>query len=172
MLCSSLVAAQQSDTMLNALRSTRIHKGNRISLQANIEKLKEISFLTSSNHYNLKKGNFGGADSIDIEVDNKNLISAVSFLYDTAYEYEKGHYVDWLKTPGKEYTYGSDKMKIRATRWEDKRTVYELVEVVQGNRAMVYSTIFDKDLYFAKKANIDLRKQENSLEILKWMGIL
>jgi len=171
LICAGTAFSQQSDTMLNPLRSTRIHKGSRIALQANINTLKDISFQTSAGHYNLKKGTFGGADSVDIEVSKNNLICAVSFLYDTAYEYEKGHYVDWLKTPGKEYSYNSDKMKVKATKWEDKRTIYELVEVTQGTRITVYSTIFDKELYFAKKPGINLRTQ-GSLEVLKWMGII
>ncbi len=164
--------SQLSDTALNPLRSTRIQKGNRITLQTDIGKLKDISFKTGEGHYNLKKGVFGGADSIDIEVNKDNLICAVSFLYDTAYEYEKGHYVDWLKTPGKEFQFLAEKIKIRDTRWEDKRTIYELVEIVKDDKTMVYSTVFDKELYTSKRQLPDLRKAKSPFEILKQLGLL
>jgi hypothetical protein len=162
--------AQQSDTMLNFMRSTRINNGKRVTLRSKITDIKDISVKTGKDHYNLRKDAFKGADSVDIEVNKAKQIAAISFLYDMPYDYEKGNYTKHFKIPGKEYEHSSDKMKIKVTRWEDKLTAFELVEVTKNGKTTAYSTLFDKELYSNKKKVALKKEKEGSFEILKQLG--
>jgi len=170
LVCDFSIFAQQSDTMLNFMRSTRINNGKRVTLQAKMGDIKDISVKTVKDHYNLKKDAFKGADSVDIEVNKDNKIAAISFLYDMPYDYEKGNYTKYFKVPGKEYEHVSDKVKIKVTRWEDKLTAFELVEVTRGGKTTSYSTMFDKELYSKKKMAGLKKEKEGSFEILKQLG--
>jgi len=169
------ILAQVSDTAINKMRSFRIREKRIVSLQAPIDRLKEITIKSNSEHFYLKRGTFGGTDSIDIEVNKANQITAVSFFYDTVstYQYEVDLFNKHLNLTGKEFQYVSNGSSMKVTKWQDKFTVFEMVEIRTGNKWRIYSVIFDKDLYFKKqKQCLELNKNENSIEILKKLGVL
>jgi len=141
------VIAQVSDTAINKMRSVRI-KGNKIELQLPIEKLKDITVKSNADHYYLKKGTFGGADSIDIKITKNKQITCISFFYDTVstYEYEVNLFNKHLNLIGKEAQLKSGKKKIKTTKWEDKYTMFEMIEVREGNKWKLHSVITDKSL--------------------------
>jgi len=175
-LLSEFVAiAQVNDTSLNKLRSVRIRNGNKITLQSTIKKHWGITVKSSTDHYYLKKGTFGGTDSIDIEVNKKNQTTTVSFFYDTVstYDYEVNLFNKHLNLIGKESQLMSKNSTMKVTKWEDKLSVFEMVEVKTGDKWQLYSIIFDKKFYFKKiKQCLDLTKNNNSIEILKRLGVI
>src|ERR1700758_669784 len=123
--------AQESDTAINKMRSFRIRNKILISLQEPIENLKEITIKSKADHYYLKKGTFGGTDSIDIRINEKNQIANVTFFYDTVstYSYEIDLFNKHLNLIGKETQHNSGKRKSKITKWEDKFTVFEMIEI-------------------------------------------
>ena len=174
-LTQCAVTAQVNDPLLNKLRSSRIRNGNKITLQSNIKKLRGVTIKSVCDHYYLKKGTFGGADSIDIEVNKKNKITVVSFFYDSvsSYEYEVNLFNKHLNLIGKESQFISKNNAMKVTKWEDQQYVFEMVETTANNKPQLYSVLFDKEFYFKKtKHYVDLTKNENSIEILKrFLGI-
>lgn len=171
-LCT-LFSFAQTDTTLNKMRAVRIAKGNKIILQSDIERLKDISVKARKENYYLKKGNFSGTDSINIEVNEKNQIVAVSFFYDTVstYQYEVDLFNKHLGFVGAEFKNTSKKEAMKVTKWEDARTVFEMVEVTVNGKWKLYSTIFDKELYYKKvKPRMNLEKYQDSISLLKCLG--
>lgn len=138
--------AQVNDTAINKMRTFKIRNGNTVSLQAPIDKLKEITVKSKPDHYYLKKGTFGGTDSIDIQVNKNKQIIAVSFFYDTVstYSYEVDLFNKHLNLIGKENQVNSGKKKIKTTKWEDKFTVFEMVEIKEGNKWKLHSVLTTK----------------------------
>lgn len=89
------IIAQAKDTSINGFRTVRIRNGKRIKLLANIETLKDVSTKRSGENYILNKGAFGGADSMDVDVNRDNQIVAIIAHYetiDTMYTYEQANY--------------------------------------------------------------------------------
>jgi len=68
-----------NDTLI--WRSIPIKSGGAVTLGSSIEKLSDVTIFDSKKNYHLKIGTFGGADSITIKTDGKNLIKSVSFFY-------------------------------------------------------------------------------------------
>jgi hypothetical protein len=178
LVCSS--GFTQSDTLLSAFRSVNISKGKKVKLQASMTELTEISKKVNKNLYILNKEAFNYVDSLGIEVDDKNKIIALTFLYgyDSAYVHEEVYYHEQKKykkliaAEGKEYKFKSDNFSIRVNRWEDKETIYELIETIKNGKLMVYSRIFDKKLYYQKYSKlINLSKGDNSIELLRRIGV-
>lgn len=142
----------ERDTVFNRFRSITIQNKQSISLQSKIESIKEFVAKTTDDHYCLKKGSFVRADSIDIEVDLDKKILAIAFFYDTTYVSKKSIYNKPLGA-GREFLFCSESFTFKATQWEDKLTIFELIEVVLMGEVKVYSVIFDKALYLGKYKN-------------------
>lgn len=179
-LLNQFIVISQNDTILQLFRTTYLGK-QKITLQANIATIKDMVVRSDNNHYYLKKGTFGIADSMGIEVNSAQQIISILFTYeyapdysnDTAYIHELHKYQQLINSKGREYQYISKSKSIKVTRWEDKGTIFELIETRINNKTQAYSVIFDKELYYKKlKSCIDLNKSENSIEILKRLGLI
>lgn len=151
---TQLTVAQMTerDTVFNRFRSIKIQNNQNISLQSSIESIKDVTVESTGDHYCLKKGSFIRADSIDIEINLDRRILAIAFFYDTTYASKKSIYNKPLGA-GKEFLFSSESFTFKATQWEDKLTIFELVEVVLKGEVKVYSVIFDKALYLGKYKN-------------------
>lgn len=170
----------QNDTILKLFRTTHVGKGRKVNLQANIETIKDIAIKDQNNQYHLKKGSFGIADSINIEVNDSKKIIGISFLYnydtalvhETAYIHELKKYQSLINSTGKEFIYNSKEKTIRVNKWEDKATRFELIEIIENGKRTTYSVIFDNELYMKKLANsVDLSNNDISFELVKRMGL-
>jgi hypothetical protein len=142
----------ERDTVFNRFRSVNIQNKRSISLQSSIDNIKDAVIKSSYDHYYLKQGSFIRADSVDIEVNNNNLVVAITFFYDTTYNSIKILYDKPLGT-GKEFFFSSEAFSLKATKWEDKLTVFELIEFASNGQVQVYSVIFDKALFLGKYKN-------------------
>lgn len=171
----SLLIKSQSDTLLKIFRTAQIKNNKKLSLQANIDPLKDVTIKSDGEHYYLKKDSYNIVDSIGIEVNAAKQIIALSFLYgyDTAYVHELRKYQKLMNSKGQEYLYYSKNKSIKVTKWEDQATIFELTEVIIDGKRQVYSVLFDSELYMKKfKERMDLRKNENSIELLKRLGLI
>jgi len=139
----------ERDTVFSRFRSINIQNSQNISLQSDISSIKDVAIKSSYDHYYLKPGSFIRADSIDIEVNLDNKVLAITFFYDTSYTYKKSIYNKPLGA-GKEFLFSSEDLTFKCTQWEDKLTVFELVEVTSKGKVQVYSVIFDKALFVGK----------------------
>lgn len=175
-----MVLFSQNDTMLKYFRTTMLQGKQTISMQESVLKLKDVTVKVDNHNYYLKKGVFGVADSVAIEVNNEQKIIALSFFYDyapdysndTAYIHELRKYYKIMNSKGKEFHYTVKDKSINVTKWENKNTIFELVELTINGRVRVYSTVFDSELYYKKiKGCIDVKKNENSIELLKRLGL-
>lgn len=180
LFCNYHLCFSQNDTILRLFRTTHIGKDRKVSLQANIETIKDIAVKDAGNNYHLKRGSFGIADSIWIEVNNLKQIIGIAFLYnydtaivhETQYVHELKKYQKLIESPGKEYKYSTNTKSITITKWEDKATRFELIEIVEQGKRTTYSVIFDNELYFKKmKGSINLSQYDNSIELLKIIGV-
>ena len=178
LLFNYFVSNSQNDTILKLFRTVSLGK-NKIYLQSDISKLSDITRQLNKDYYSLKKGSFGVADSMALEVNNNKQIIAIIAAYDyapefsndTAYIHEQRKYQKIIST-GKEYQFISQQKSIRVRRWHDSKTIFELVEIRENNKTMSYSVIFDKELYYKKyKGCFDLNKIDNSIELLKILGL-
>lgn len=178
MLVSVSAGFAQNDTLLKLFRV--LHLSNKkINLQDNITKYSDIVVKSDPTHYHFKKGSYGIADSIDIEVNSANQIVAFRFFYnyepefsnDTAYIHELHKYQKIINSPGREYTFTSQQISVKATKWEEKQTIYELLEVMIDGEKRTCSVIFDKPTYFKTIKCAEIRNKDNSLELLRKIGV-
>ncbi len=169
----------QTDTVVKLFRTTNLSGKNKITMAANIESLKDITIKDKGNFYHLKKDSYGVADSIWMEVNEGKQIIGLYFAYqyepefsnDTAYIHELHKYQKIMNSKGKEYVETANGKAIRITKWEEPNTRFELVELTQNGKKKVYSVIIDNALYFKKiKSKADLKKNNTSIELLKWRG--
>lgn len=174
LLCSSHIISQ-NDTMLKHFRVTHLSKG-KIALEANIETVKDIVVKDNAGHYHLKKESFANADSIGIEVNKSNQIVAITFQYDyapefsndTAYIHELHKFQKIMGTKGKEFKANSKGRSVTVNKWEDKKTIFELVEVVvNGKKQKVYSTLFDIQLIETSEIKAERKKKDGSITIIR-----
>lgn len=151
---TGFISAQMTerDTVFNRFRSINIQNQRTISLQSNIDNIKDVVVKSSYDHYYLKSGTFIRADSIDLEVNLDNKITAITFFYDTTYSSKKSIYNKPLGA-GKEFLFSSEDVTFKCTQWEDKLTTFELVEVTSKGKVHVYSVIFDKAMFVGKYKN-------------------
>ena len=173
--------SQLNDSLLVAFRSVNIDKGIKMRLQADVKGLSDITIKDRKNIYHLKKGSYIFVDSIGIEVNDKSKIIALTFLYgydsnyvhEQVYFHEQKKYRKLLQDEGKIYEYKTDMLSIKVTRWEDKSTIFELIETIKEGKILNYSRIFDKQLYYIQFIKqINLAKSNNSIEILRLLGLL
>lgn len=175
-LTSSVTA--QNDSLLHLFRVLHL-ADKKINLQDNINKYADIVVKTDPTHYHLKKGSYGIADSIDIEVNAANQITAFRFFYnyepefsnDTAYIHELHKYQKIINSPGREYVFTSKQISIKATKWEERQTIYELLEVMINGKKRTCSVIFDKPSYFNTIKCAEIKNKDNSLELLRKIGV-
>jgi len=166
------ISTAQNDTILKLFRSTTIQNKQKITLQSNIETLKNVTDKKDDAHYYLKKGTYVKADSIVIEVNKSKQIMAIKFRYevnDTPYIDEIPFFQKTLNSKGTEFKYTSKNKSISVTKWEDSTTIFELAEVIIDGKKQTYSVIFDRELYFMKY--VGLNKNENSIELLRFLGV-
>lgn len=162
----SVILAQvtERDTVFDRFRSVNIQNGKVIQLQSNIKTLKEVVIKSSSDQYYLKKGSFIRADSIGIEVNRKGQILAITFAYNADYGTLKLNYAKPLGE-GMEYEYISGDLKARVTKWEDQKTSFELAELIINGKILVFSSIYDKELFLAKMKHCNPEK----LSLTSWI---
>lgn len=146
-------------------------------MRSNIETLTGITFKKSNNLFKLKKGSFNQADSIDLEVNKAKQIIAAYFYYDSIFVYGYDNRVEaftkHFNFDGKEFQFTSKDRVIKVTKWEDPITIFELVEITKNKIPFFYGVIFDKDLYLKEKnLKINLKRNDNSLELLKVLGLI
>lgn len=165
----------QNDTMLKYFRVTTLSKG-KIALQANIETVKDIAIKDDAEHYHLKKESFTNADSIGIEVNKSNQIRAITFRYDyapeysndTAYIHELHKFQKIMGSKGKEFKQSFKNKSVTVTKWEDNKTIFELVEViVNGKKQRVYSTLFDIQLIETSEIKAERKKKDRPITIIR-----
>lgn len=169
----------QNDTVLKLFRSVGIGDNRKLVMQSNISTLADITRDLGNNYYTLKKGTFGVADSMALEVNKEKKIIGIIACYDyapefsndTAYIHEQRKYRKII-SQGLEFQYSSLDKSIRVTKWAYKTTTFELIEVVTNGKKEIYSVIFDVELNYQKYKNvIDLKKNNVSLELLKRTGL-
>jgi len=172
-------AMSQNDTILKLFRTVGIANGRKIEMQSNIEKMADITRKLSNNYYSFKKGTFGVADSMAVEVNsNKQIIGIIAaynyepeFSNDTAYIHEQRKYQKMI-SKGREFQCNDGNKIIRVTKWAYKTTTFELIEINMKGKKKIYSVIFDVELNYIKyKDVIDLKKNDVSLEMLKITGL-
>lgn len=172
--CLSFASAQTVDSLLKSYRSVSIQNKQKINLQANIETLKDVIVKRDGRNFYLKKGTYIKADSILIEVNNAKQIMAVKFIYelgDTPYIDEVPYFQKGIGSKGMEFKRTVKNKSISVTKWEDKKTILELTEVITDGKKQTYSVIFDKELYIKNyKSTVDLNKNDTSIELLKFLG--
>lgn len=168
----------QNDTILKLFRTTYVGKDRKISLQSNIEAVKDIAVKGGNNSYILKKGTYGIADSIGIKVNNLKQVMAISFVYnydtaivhETMYIHELKKYQKLINSLGTEFQYTTANKSIKIAKWYDTKTTFELIEIIDNGKLKVYSVIFDNELYYKKYKGVDLKSNGNSLELLTLLG--
>jgi hypothetical protein len=162
----------QKDTMLKYYRNISINK-NKINLQGTIQPLANVIIKDKANKYHLKKGTFEVADSIWMETNQKNQIISVNFSYnyepefsnDTAYIHEQRKFRKLIASKGKEFLYSSSNTQLKVTKWEDQRTTFELAELIENGKRLVFSVVFDKE-YYSRYYLID--KEIENKSIILW----
>lgn len=168
----------QNDTILKLFRTTYVGKERKISLQSNIETIKDIAVKEGNNSYILKKGTYGIADSIGLKVNNLKQVMAVSFVYnydtsivhETMYVHELKKYQKLINSTGSEFQYNNAGKSVKITKWYDSKTTFELIEIIDNGKLKVYSVIFDNELNYKKYKGIDFKKNTTSLELLNLLG--
>ncbi len=176
LLLLSQVSFSQNDTMLKYFRVTNLAKG-KIALQADIETVKDIVVKDDAEHYHLKKDSYSNADSIGIEVNKDNKIVSITFRYDyspeysndTAYIHELHKFQRIIASKGKEFKQSYKNKSVTVNKWEDGKTIFELVEVVRnGKKQKVYSTLFDIQLIEANsEIKAERKKKDRPITIVK-----
>lgn len=150
-----------------------------IQLNKDISSLDGIINKLPNNFYSIKKGAFGVADSMAVEVNEENKIIAITAAYeyepefsnDTAYIHELRKYRKMICNQGKEYKNGNGERTFTVTRWEAGNIIFELVEENFKGKKKSYSVIFDKDLYYKKMSpTIDLNGKDLSIEMFNRIG--
>lgn len=134
--------AQPSDTALINVRNFRIKKKRILSLQSPIENYQDIVVKSNDTHYYLKKEAFVGVDSIDLKINMKNQIEKVTCFYDslTTFKDIVKAFDDHLKYKAKQ----TKSENIRKAKWEDKNTMFEIIETKSGKKRQVYCEITGK----------------------------
>jgi hypothetical protein len=165
----------QNDTLLKYFRVTNLSKG-KIALQANIETVKDIVEKDDAEHYHLKKESYDIADSIGLEVNKSNQIISITFRYDyspeysndTAYIHELHKFQKIIGSKGKEFKTSYKGKSVIVNKWEDKKTIFELVEVTKnGKKQKVYSTLFDIQLIETSEIKAERKKKDKAITIIK-----
>lgn len=170
---SPLFVCAQQDSLVKLFRKVQFHKKD-IQLTDNVQKFKDIVIKDDPTNYHLKKGSFGVADSICLEANPGGQIVAFRFFYnyepefsnDTAYIHELHKYQKIINSKGREYTYSSGKVGYKVTKWEEKQTAFELIEVTRNGKKSTYSVIFDKAPYIKKLNCSEPKCTDTSLELL------
>ena len=169
LLLSSGKINSQNDSILKNYRVINLSK-NKIALTGNIDSIKNIVVKDGKNNYHLKKEVFDVADSIGLEVNDQKQIISITFRYDyepefsndTAYIHELHKFQKFIGSLGKEYKQTFKNKSVKVNKWEDKKTTFELVEVVKnGRKQKVYSTLYDIKLMEANSEIIAERKKKN-----------
>jgi hypothetical protein len=168
------VFSQNADTLIIKFLTVPVSDGKKLTLQAPVDSVSDIVVKSNPGHFYLKKGTFRNADFIDVEVNNSNLISALSFYYDSTFIYgEKVEIFSKMLGPGREYSSGIKGGSMKVTKWEDRLTIFEVAEIKSARKPLCYSAMFDKELYFKQHKPVkgsDL--ENNSVEILKVLKVL
>ena len=162
----------KDDRVLDLFRTVHLGKDRKVVLQSKISELADITDNLGNDYYSLKKGSFSNADSIAMEVNNNKQIIRILFFYnyapefsnDTAYLHEQRKYRKMI-SEGDEFNYTDDKRSLKATKWLNLTTIFELIEATTNNRREIYSVVFDAKLY--KEKYEGLMSNSDSWEIFK-----
>lgn len=162
------------DELLKLFNTVYLSNEHSIQLKKDISSLNGLTNKLSDNFYSIKKGSFGVADSMSVEVNKANEIIAITAAYnyepehsnDTAYIHEQRKYDELLCKNGKEYSYSGKDTTYKVTKWEAGNIIFELMEATIRRKKEIYSVIFDKELYQQHLSPIaDISGKDLSIEI-------
>jgi hypothetical protein len=169
----------ECDELLKLFHTVYLGNDHKIELNKDISSLDGLTNKLPNNFYSIKKGSFGVADSMAVEVNQENKIIAITAAYeyepefsnDTAYIHELHKYQIMLCNQGKEYKNGNQERTFTVTKWEAGNIIFELVEENFKGKKKSYSVIFDKNLYYQKlKPLIDVNGKDLSIEMYNRIG--
>ena len=164
----------ECDELLKLFNTVYLSDNHSIELRKDISSLNGLTNKLPNDCYSIKKGSFGVADSMSVEVNKDNEIIAITAAYnyepeysnDTAYIHEQKKYNGLLCKNGKEYSYSGKDTTYKATKWEAGNIIFELVEATIKRKKEIYSVIFDKELYHKKLIPIaDISGKDVSIEL-------
>lgn len=164
----------ECDELLKLFHTVYLSNDHSIQLKKDISSLNGLTNKLSDNFYSIKKGSFGVADSMSVEVNKANEIIAITAAYnyepqysnDTAYIHEQRKYNGLLCKNGKEYSYSGKDTTYKVTKWEAGNIIFELMEATIKRKKETYSVIFDKELYQLKlNPIVDISGKDLSIEI-------
>lgn len=162
------------DELLKLFHTVYLSNEHSIQLKKDISSLNGLTNKLSNNFYSIKKGSFGVADSMSVEVNKANEIIAITAAYnyepehsnDTAYIHEQKKYNELLCKNGREYSYSGKDTTYKVTKWEAGNIIFELMEATIKQKKEIYSVIFDKELYLQKLSPIaDISGKDLSIEM-------
>jgi hypothetical protein len=169
----------ECDELLKLFHTVYLGNDHKIELNKDISSLSGLTNKLPNNFYSIKKGSFGVADSMAVEVNTENKIIAITAAYeyepefsnDTAYIHELHKYQKMLCKQGKEFKDGNGERSFTVTKWEAGNIIFELIEDNFKGKKKSYSVIFDKDLYYQKlKPLVDMNGKDISIEMYNRIG--
>lgn len=172
----------ECDELLKMFHTVYLSDKHTIQLKKDISTLTGIVNKLPNNYYSLKKGSFGVADSMAVEVNKDNQIIGITAAYnyepefsnDTIYIHEQRKYNGMLCKNGKEYFYTGKDTSFKVCKWDAGNIAFELMETIIKGKRQTYSVIFDKELYYQKLKPIDISGKDVSIELENrrgWAGL-
>lgn len=127
-------------------RTINIKDGNTtFSLGESFSKVSDF-FERRQDHYELKKGLFGGADRITVKIGKENRISSIFFDYSEKKDFRiaKVSYIESLGSSFKESKLEAGSIQVEVIYWEDANTRFELIKKTERGKESVSSALFDR----------------------------
>jgi len=172
----------ECDELLKMFHTVYLSDKHTIQLKKDVSTLSGIINKLPNNYYSLKKGSFGVADSMAVEVNKDNQIIGITAAYnyepefsnDTIYIHEQRKYNGMLCKNGKEYFYTGKDTSFKVCKWEAGNIAFELMEAIIKGKRQTYSVIFDKELYYQKLKPIEISGKDIAIELENrrgWAGL-
>lgn len=130
---------------IEIFRTVTINNGESVSLGEDFSRISDL-FESVGDMYGLKKGLYGGAEKIRVQVGDGQRIKAIHFIYGDKKDFRasvKGYELSLGKPTGEQNKNFSN-LKFRKIFWEDTGTRFEMIEREQNGKVSVSSILFDK----------------------------
>lgn len=168
----------QCDELLKLFHTVYLSNKHSIQLKKDISSLNGLTNKLPKNIYSIKKGSFGVADSMSVEVNDKNQIIAITAAYnyepefsnDTIYIHEQRKYNGMLCKEGFEYSYTAPDTLLKVCKWDAGNIAFELMEATIKGKKETYSVIFDKELCSKVMDTKDNSGKDISIELHRRKG--
>jgi hypothetical protein len=132
--------AQTNDTLI--WRSIPISNGKALKLESSVDELSEILTQDKKRTYHLNPGTFAGADSITIEIDNKNRIKSLSFFYSLTMTFEQ--HLEMMEGSLKKPVSLVSKENKKIATWQDQYSRFKLIWIkTRAGKTILYSVLED-----------------------------